>query len=260
MADPLVDVEMSSGVAVVTLNRPAKRNALSIALLLKLTDVLNRVAADFPATRAVVLLGRGKSFCTGADIKEFEHWDATSLFEFIEVGSTAFSLLASMPQPVIAGIHGHALGGGLELALACDLRVADETATFGFPEINIGGVPGWGGTVRLQEVVGRGSAALMMLTGDPIDAAAATEIGLVQKTATEETLVETCVALATKLSEKSPTALRLVKRALQDGSPYAVARQAGIEQYSNLACMVSPERRQSVESFNAKSGRTDRTD
>lgn len=250
--DSLVVITTESAVATVTLNRAAKRNALSTPLLSRLLHILNEIANDFPRTRVVVLRGQGPSFCTGADIKEFERWDATSLFDFIQLGSTTFQTIVDMPQPVIAGIHGHALGGGLELALASDIRLADNTATFGFPEINIGGVPGWGGTVRLQEVVGRGAASLMMLSGEPIDATAAESIGLVQRVVMEDDLSESCIALARTLAAKSPVALRLVKLALNSGSPYDAPAQAGIEQYSNLACMSSEERHKSVESFNAR--------
>jgi enoyl-CoA hydratase/carnithine racemase len=250
---PLVILSKNSSIANVTLNRAAKRNALSTRVLAELIQTLNDIADDFPTTRVVILTGAGQSFCSGADIAEFEGWDASSLFKFIELGSTACQILATMPQPVIAGIHGHALGGGLELALAADIRIADATASFGFPEINIGGVPGWGGTIRLQEVIGRGQAGLMLLTGKSIDSATAQSIGLLQQVVTEDQLASSCQSLAETLASKSPTALRLVKRALNSGSPYDPRRQANIEQYANLACMLSEERHRAVQSFNAKS-------
>ena len=250
---PLVILSKNSGIAKVTLNRPTKRNALSTRLLAELIQILKDIADDFPTTRVVILTGAGQSFCSGADIAEFEGWDASSLFKFIELGSTAFQILATMPQPVIAGIHGHALGGGLELALAADIRIADATASFGFPEINIGGVPGWGGTIRLQEVIGRGQAGLMLLTGKSIDSATAQSIGLLQQVVTEDQLASSCQSLAETLASKSPTALRLVKRALDFGSPYNPHTQANIEQYANLVCMLSEERHRAVQSFNAKS-------
>ena len=246
--EPLVTMQTANGVATIRLNRPGKRNALSTELLATLREILRGIAEDFPATRAVVLLGEGPSFCAGADIKEFERWDAASLFEFIELGSEVFRTIHELPQPVIAGIQGHALGGGLELALACDLRLANQTATFGLPEINIGGVPGWGGTVRLQEVIGRGMATYMTLTGEFIDAITARSLGLVHEVVGDD-LAGHCAALAARLADKIPTTLRLAKRALNSGSPYDVSAQAGIEQYSNLACMLTDERRDSVESF-----------
>lgn len=253
--EPLVVLSNKSGIATVTLNRRAKRNALSTRFLAELMQTLNGLADDFPSTRVVILTGAGRSFSSGADIREFEHWDASSLFEFLKLGSAVFRIVASMPQPVIAGIHGHALGGGLELALAADIRIADVTASFGFPEINIGGVPGWGGTIRLQEVIGRGAASLMLLTGKPIDAATAQSTGLVQQVVAEDRLAPACLSLAETLAGKSPTALRLVKRALNSGSPYDTGAQEDIEQYSNLACMLSEERRRLVQDFNMKSSK-----
>ena len=249
----LVSASTSAGVATIRLNRAAKRNALSSALLTELLDVLRETAECFPAVRAVVIVGEGPTFSAGADITEFEDWDAGSLARFLELGSAVFSFIAAMPQPVIAGVHGQALGGGLELALACDIRIADTTARFGLPEITIGGVPGWGGTVRLQEVVGRGLAAHMTLTGESIDAATAASAGLVHDVVPDGELERGCSALAGTLALRSPTALRLAKRALATGSPYDVRGQADGEQYANLACMLSQERRTSVASFTARS-------
>lgn len=250
MADlTTVDIDSRSATATISLNRPGKLNALSSALLAELGAALEGLSAEFPRVRCVVIAGNGSSFCAGADIREFERWDADSLGEFITLGSRTFGLVASMPQPVVAAVHGHVLGGGLELALACDVRVAATTASLGFPEINIGGVPGWGGTVRLQEIVGRGAASWMMLGGEPIDADTAVALGLVQRVVDPDRLRAAALELAASFAAKSPTALRLVKRALNAGSPFDVPAQAAIEQYANLACMSSDERRQSVHSF-----------
>lgn len=249
---PLVAITRSNGVATIRLNRAKKRNALSSALLTQLVEILSSVADDFPTTRAVVILGDGSSFCAGADIKEFEKWDAASLHRFLELGSEAFSLIDSMPQAVIAGVQGFALGGGLELALACDIRFADTTARFGLPEVTIGGVPGWGGTVRLQEIIGRGRATYLTLTGEQLDADEAKALGLVQDVLPPAALEAHCHALAKRLVAMSPTALRLAKHAVAMGSPYNVAGQADVEQYANLACMLSDERKSSVESFTGR--------
>lgn len=250
---PLVAVTRSAGVATIRLQRASKRNALNSALLSQLHEILQSVAGDFPATRVIVLLGDGPSFCAGADITEFEQWDAASLHRFLELGSEAFSLVATMPQPVIAGVQGFALGGGLELALACDIRLADDTARFGLPEITIGGVPGWGGTVRLQEVIGRGRASYLTLTGEQLGAEEAKAVGLVHDVVAVGELEARCHALAERLAAMSPTALRLAKHAVAMGSPFNVPGQADVEQYANLACMLSDERKSAVESFTGRS-------
>ena len=262
---PLVAVTRSAGVATIRLQRASKRNALNSALLGQLHEILQSVAGDFPATRVIVLLGDGPSFCAGADITEFEQWDAASLHGFLELGSEAFSLVATMPQPVIAGVQGFALGGGLELALACDIRLADETARFGLPEITIGGVPGWGGTVRLQEVIGRGRASYLTLTGEQLGAEEAKAVGLVHDVVAVGELAGVpvhvvagelegrCHSLAERLAAMSPTALRLAKHAVAMGSPFNVPGQSDVEQYANLACMLSDERKSAVESFTGRS-------
>lgn len=250
---PLVAVTRSAGIATIRLDRASKRNALNTALLSQLLGILQSVAGDFPATRSVVILGDGPSFCAGADINEFEQWDAASLHRFLELGSEVFSLVATMPQPVVAGVQGFALGGGLELALACDIRLADRTASFGLPEITIGGVPGWGGTVRLQEVIGRGRATYLTLTGEQLGAEEAKAVGLVQEVVAAGELEGRCHALAARLAAMSPTALRLAKHAVAMGSPFNVPGQADVEQYANLACMLSDERKSAVESFTGRS-------
>ena len=245
----LIEVTTKDGIRVIQLARPAKRNALSTPLLTELLEVVEDTRRSAAQVRVVVITGAGGHFSAGADIGEFNDWDPDSLNRYIELGSEAFARLADLPQPVIAAIEGVALGGGLELALACDLRVADDSAVLGFPEVVIGGVPGWGGTVRLQEAIGRAWATRLILTGARIGAAQAAQLGLVDEHATGAGAMEAAIELAALLATRSPTALRLATRAVRRGSPYSVASQAELELYANLVCMTSPERHAAVGQF-----------
>jgi len=243
----------AEGIAVLRLRRPEKRNALSRPLLRDLAASIGELACAFPTVRAVIVTGNGPSFCAGADIREFDDWDAQSLHDFIALGSHVFANLQHLPQTVIAAVHGHVLGGGLELALACDLIVADDTAILGFPEVTIGGVPGWGGTMRIQERVGRAWANYLVLTGETIGADFAATVGLVNEVVRPQLLLTRATAIATRIAGLSPTALRLAKQALLQASPYLPMRHEAVEQYSNLACMLSEDRRASIQSFFGKS-------
>jgi len=214
---------------VVTIDRPDAMNALDVATLTELRDRLRELAAD-PAARVVVLTGAGdRAFIAGADIKYMSGLDAEGAREWGALGHEAGELLETMPKPTIAAINGFALGGGCELALACDLRYASSRAKLGQPEINLGIVPGWGGTQRLARVCGLGVAKELVLTGRMIDAEEALRIGLV--TAIADPVLDHALEIAGKLAEKSPVALRVAKRLL-NLSPGALEREA--EEFGDL--------------------------
>jgi enoyl-CoA hydratase len=229
-ADAVVLTETHERVAVVTINRPDRMNALNMAVREAIVDLLARWAED-PAVQVVILTGAGqKSFVAGADISEFAQ---RTPLEQIAVGQRlpVFEAAAEFPKPTIAAINGYCLGGGCELALACDIRVAADTARFGQPEVNLGILPGGGGTQRLTRLVGLGAAYKMLYTGEMITAAEALRIGLVEEVVPSEGLLERARALATTIARKSPVALRLIKQAvrasgrmtLDDGLRYETA-------------------------------------
>jgi enoyl-CoA hydratase len=174
-------IERDEAVAIVTINRPKVRNALNIATL----DDLRRAALELKrddAVRAIIITGAGdKSFVAGADINEFVAQSPSSGRDRALAGQHVFDLVENLGKPVIAAVNGYALGGGCELAMACTLRIAADTAQFGQPEINLGLVPGYGGTQRLPRLVGKGKAMELMLTGAPISAEEAARIGLVNR-------------------------------------------------------------------------------
>jgi enoyl-CoA hydratase len=209
-----IDVERDGGVATVTVNRPDVLNALDLEHAQALRDRLEELAAE-DETRVVVLTGAGeKAFIAGADIKYMRTLGVLEARGWGELGHACGRLLEMMPKPTLAAINGYALGGGLELALACDLRVASVTAKLGQPEIDLGILPGWGGSVRLARTTTLGFAKALIYTGRPVDAAEALEHGLVNAVFEPAELEAETRELAHGLAAKSPLALAYAKEAV----------------------------------------------
>ncbi len=201
-------------VAVITINRPEKRNALNIQTRAEGAAILDELRAD-DSVRVVIITGAGdKAFIAGADIAEFADRTAISQRE-IMLERGLFNAVETFPKPIIAMVNGYCLGGGCEVALACDIRVASETASFGQPEINLGIIPGGGGTQRLPRLVGEGKAMEMILTGEIIDAQTAFNLGLVNHVVPADQLEIKTMEIANRIAEKSPIALRLAKEAIK---------------------------------------------
>jgi enoyl-CoA hydratase len=210
----LIDVTREAGTAIVTVDRPEAMNALDLEHAESLRDTLAELAADGSA-RVVVLTGVGeKAFVAGADIRYMQSLDVLEARRWGELGHACGNLLETMPKPTIASINGVALGGGCELALACDLRLASATARLGQPEINLGVLPGWGGSVRLARTTTLGFAKELILTGRPVGAEEALEHGLVNAVYPPEELREKTLELARGLEAKSPVALAYAKEAV----------------------------------------------
>jgi len=206
-----------AGIVLVTVNRPGKLNALSGAVVLELRDAFERIARE-PSIRAVILTGAGeKAFVAGADIQELAALSPVEARQFALRGQRVFRLLETLPKPSVAAVNGYALGGGLELAMACTVRFASENARLGQPEVKLGIIPGYGGTQRLPRLVGRGRALEMLLSGDPISAAEAHRIGLVNAVAPQAELLDTCRAWLRKVLDNAPLALGLVMEAVDVG-------------------------------------------
>lgn len=209
-----IQIEKRGAVAVLTINRPEKLNALNSKVHAEGIEALKELRHD-DATRVLVIKGAGeKSFVAGADISEFAGQTAVTERNLFNE-PTLFNSIDNFPKPVIAMIGGFCLGGGCELALACDIRLASEKARFGQPEINLGIIPGGGGTQRLTRLVGEGKAMQMILTGEMIDARAAYDLGLVNDVFTPEELETKTFEMANKIAEKSPIALQMAKEAVK---------------------------------------------
>ena len=205
----MIRVDRDGAVAVVSVDRQDALNALDVATLTELRDRLDELSRD-DGTRAVVLTGSGeKAFVAGADIKYMSGLDVEQAKEWGELGHEAGRLLETMPKPTIAAVNGFALGGGCELALACDIRYAASTAKLGQPEVNLGIIPGWGGTQRLARVCGIGVAKELIFTGRIVDADEALRIGLVN--GVQDPVLEKARETASLLASKSPISLRLMK-------------------------------------------------
>ena len=220
----MITVTRDDAVATVTVDRQDALNALDLPTLTELRDRLAELRDD-DSVRVVVLTGAGeRAFVAGADIKYMSGLDVAGGTAWGELGHECGRLLETMPKPTIAAVNGFALGGGCELALACDIRYASSKAKLGQPEVNLAIIPGWGGTQRLARVCGLGVAKDLILTGRTIDAAEALRIGLVSAVYEPEELMEKVGEAASALAAKSPVALRIAKAALN------LALQGGHEQ------------------------------
>jgi len=207
-------IERRGRVAIITINRPEKRNALNIKTRQEGAAALDELRND-AEIGVVVFTGAGdKSFIAGADIAEFANRTALTQRD-VMLDRSLFNAIDSFPKPVIAMVNGYCLGGGCELALACDLRIASETASFGQPEINLGIIPGGGGTQRLTRLIGEGKAMELILTGDIIDAKTAYTLGLVNTVVPAADLEAKTMELANRIAEKSPIALQMAKEAVK---------------------------------------------
>jgi enoyl-CoA hydratase len=207
-------LQEENGVLVVTLNREKALNALNTQTMLEIKHLFE-VDAPRRTIRGVIITGAGqKAFVAGADISEFLELDVEKGTEMAQRGHDAFFAIERFPKPVIAAVNGFALGGGCELAMACHLRIASENARFGQPEVNLGIIPGYGGTQRLIQYIGKGKALELLLTGDMLSAAEALSLGLVNHVTTQEELLGHAFALMDKITAKGPIAVTKVIEAV----------------------------------------------
>jgi len=202
-------------IATVTVNRPDKLNALNIQTVNELDELFSEIEGN-EDIYVVIITGSGeKAFIAGADISELNNLEVLSAKEFSERGNHVYSRIEGLDKPVIAAVNGFALGGGCELALACHIRLASENAKFGQPEVNLGIIPGYGGTQRLSRLINTGRAAEYILTGDMIDAGEALRIGLVSKVYPQKELINKSIELAGKISSKGQHAIRYSLKAVR---------------------------------------------
>lgn len=202
--------ELSEGILLVTVNREEKMNALNRTVITELDSVMDEVYNN-AEIKGVIITGKGpKSFVAGADIAEFKGMDREAGVALAKRGHSVFNKIELCPKPVIAAVNGFALGGGCELAMACHLRIASENAKFGQPEVNLGIIPGYGGTQRLTQLIGKGKALELLMTGDMIDANCAERLGLVNDVVQTVELLEISRAVLSKITSKAPIAIAQV--------------------------------------------------
>ncbi len=230
-----VKVEHEGGVAVVTIDRQEKMNALNAQVQEEITEAFASIPPG--EVRAAVITGAGeKAFVAGADVGGMEQMSALEVREFGRIGTRMMQAIEGAPFPVIAAINGFALGGGLEIALACDIRIAAENARLGFPEVTIGIMPGAGGTQRLPRVVGSGVARELVFTGRMVDAREAKEIGLVDRLVGEGEALEAAKELARQIAKNAPLAVRNAKTAMNIARNTDLA--SGIEHEGDLFALL----------------------
>jgi len=208
--------EKRDGIATITINRPATLNVLNGETILEISSRLEEAKKD-ENVKVIVITGAGeKAFCAGLDLKTVKDVNVVRAVETSKIGQKLTLAVEELEKPVIAAINGYALGGGLELAMACDIRIASENARVGQPEVNVGLLPGWGGTQRLPRLVGKGIAKELTFTGKMIDAKTAERIGLVNTVVPPEKLQSTVEELAKEIMSKPPIAIKLVKELINN--------------------------------------------
>jgi enoyl-CoA hydratase/carnithine racemase len=245
-------VERLEGVEVWTIDGEARRNALSRAMIRELQENLARTRED-RALRCVVITGKGdKAFCAGADLKERASMSADDVHHFHDSLRASFRGIESAPQAFVAALNGAALGGGLELALACDLRLAADGIEMGLPEVGLGIIPGGGGTVRLPRAIGVARAKDLILTGRRIGAAEAFSMGLVSRVAQAGTLREVALDTAAMVARNAPVSIRQAKRAVDGALHLGVEEALAFENRMYQACLGTKDRVEALRAFAEK--------
>lgn len=253
MSYQYINYEQDGRVAILTIDRPEKRNALDKATRLEIKDVQERVAAD-DSVGVLVITGAGdKAFIAGSDLNEFGRMNPLEAYRFLDtLAQRLYTRFEELDKPVIAMINGLCLGGGCEIALACDLRIAAASARFGQPEINLGIIPGSGATQRLTRLVGVGKARELIFTGDIIDANEALAIGLINRVYPDEELRAKTMELAHRIASRGAFSLMMAKRATRMAQEVGLTTGLAYEALAETACFAGPEKAEGMEAFFAK--------
>ena len=224
----ILKLEVKDQITLVSINRPEAMNALNTRFFNEMDHVVAEINSR-PDVRVMVITGEGKAFVAGADIAEMVNKTPEEGSDFSRLGQNTFSSLGEMKIPVIAAINGFALGGGLELAMGCDFRIASTKARFGQPEVSLGLIPGYAGTQRLARLTGMGDALFLLMTAEMIGAADALRIGLVQKVVEPEELMDTVMGFANAIIAKGPKAITLVKNVVRQGMLQGLEKGSELE-------------------------------
>ncbi len=243
-----ISFEVKEGIAYVTMNRPESLNALNKEAIDELDHVFRAIEAD-DEVKVAIITGEGRAFVAGADISQMVNLTGIEGQKMMKQGAKVMDLIESISKPVIGAINGFALGGGCELAMACDIRIASENARFGQPEVNLGIIPGFGGTQRLPRLVGKGMGKYLVMTADYIGAEEAKRLGLVEKVVAPEELMRACEAVAHKIMEKAPIAIKAAKAAINNGIMLDVVTGIALEGEACGAPFCSEDRVEGMKAF-----------
>ena len=239
--------ETPGGVVTLTIASPATLNALNTTLLCELEDFVDTL--DIERTRVLVITGEGKAFVAGADISEMAHLSETEGLVFGQRGSRVFKKIEDLPFPVIAAVNGFALGGGCELAMACDIRIASIKARFGQPEVGLGIIPGFSGTYRLAKLVGQGVAKELIYTARMIDADEALRIGLVNSVVLPEELMNAVDAMVALILKNAPLAISFAKTCINENYDLDVDESIALENQYFAKCFATADQKEGMDAF-----------
>ena len=243
-----VEVTKQGNIGIITMNRPEALNALSSAVFADLTKALDQVEHD-DDVYVVIITGAGRAFVAGADIGEMAHMNVEEGLSFSELGNGLLMRVDMFPKPTIAAVNGFALGGGCELSLACDIRIASEKAKFGQPEVGLGIIPGFGGTQRMARIIGTGAAMELIYTAETIDAKQAEKIGMVNHVVPAEELMDAAIAMAEKIASKAQVAIRTSKMALRRGIDCDISTAVTYEALAFATCFGTEDQKDAMKAF-----------
>jgi enoyl-CoA hydratase len=243
-----IEVKISDGIATITFNRPEVLNALNLEVIAELEGAVSALPGP-PEVRVLILTGAGRAFVAGADISVLKGLDPLGARRFAQTGQSVLFALEALDLPVIACVNGFALGGGCEIAMACDFVYASDKAKLGQPEINLGLIPGFGGTQRLSRLVGKGRAKELCMTGRLITAQEAFEMGLVTRVFPAETLLEETMKTARAIAEKGAVALRAIKHVIGQGFDLDLKNGCALEGETFSLCFASPDQQEGTAAF-----------
>jgi enoyl-CoA hydratase len=241
--------EKADGIGIVTVNRPKALNALNAATVKELDQMADQLAKDDEVQVVIITGGGEKAFVAGADITEMRPMSAIAGRTWAKLAQAVFNKIENLPKPVIAAVNGFALGGGNELAMACDIRIASEKAKFGQPEVSLGIPPGFAGTQRLPRLVGKGRAKELLFTGDMIDAAEAYRIGLANKVVAPEELMDAAKAMAKKIMSRAPLAVQICKSAVNEGLDVDLESGVAYEAEVFGLCFATDDQKEGMAAF-----------
>lgn len=244
----VVLLEKKGGMAILKINRPEALNSINSEVLQGISDVVDDVAAD-PEIRVMIVTGEGKAFVAGADIAAMSVMNQEQGLAFGRLGAKVFRKIETMDKPSIAAVNGFALGGGCELAMACDIRIASEKAKFGQPEVSLGITAGYSGTQRLPRIVGKSVAMELLLTGGQIKAAEALRIGLVSKVTEPEALMDEALDMATRIMKNAPLAVKYTVMAIKEGLEAPMDEAIEIESKLFAKCFATEDQKEGMKAF-----------
>ncbi|KOA18185.1 putative enoyl-CoA hydratase echA8 [Clostridium homopropionicum DSM 5847] len=241
-------LRQENNIAILSINRMDVLNAIDTDVLLELNKAMDYISEN-DNINVLIVTGNGEAFSSGADISQMINYSPEQGRSFIKKGQDLFRKIEVLEKPIIAAVNGFALGGGCELAMSCDIRIAGEDAKFGYPEVNLGIIPGFGGTQRLARLVGRGKAKELIYTGEMIDAKEAEKIGLVEKVVPRENLLEEALTIARKIASKGQIAIKYAKAVMNIGIETDIDTALEIERDAIGLCFASEEQKIRMANF-----------